>query len=118
MTPRAIPVISAALFVISLCTAAYTIFDFWWLGSSVVAMSEDLERYGIIDAVRAAELRDAEPTPYASTGEYLMQRHERSVAIGLYLLSGIATLGFGTLAMMSYNVQPFPTYAHGSSRQV
>ncbi len=117
MTSRAISALSAALSLISLCTAAYTIFDFWWLGSSVVAMSEDLERYGIIDAVRAAEIRDAEPTPYASTGEYLMQRHERSVAIGLYLLSGIATLGFGALAMLSYTEQPSPTHAHRSSRE-
>mgnify|MGYP001437812449 CR=1 FL=1 len=118
MTARSLSILAGVFCLLSLCTVAYTIFDFWWLGFSVVAMADDLEREGIIDAVRAAELRDAESTPYASTGEYLMQRHDRSMATGLYLLSGIATLGFGTLAMMSYNLQRSFPHAHRRSPKI
>lgn len=99
---RSVFILSVVLSCASLCTAAYTIFDFWWLGSSVVAMSEELERVGIIDSARAAEFRTSGSSQYTSTGEFLMQRHDRSVATGLYLLSGISSLGFALIARASH----------------
>ncbi len=73
----------------------------WWLSSAAVAMSDDMERLGIIDAARAAELRAAETTAYNSTGSFLMQGRDRAMLTGLYTLSAIAVIGFGTLAAMT-----------------
>lgn len=101
MTTRSLSILAGVLCLLSLCTAAYTIWNTWWLGSAVVALTDDMERFGIIDAARSAELRAAETTPYNSTGSYLMQGRDRAMLTGLYTLSAIAVIGFGTLAVMT-----------------
>lgn len=118
MTRHNIFIASSALGILSLFAAAYTIWNTWWLGSSVVAMAEDMERDGIIDAARAAELRTSSTNAYTSTGAYLMQRHDRSVANGLYLLSAVSTGGFGILALLarSQTLTPPPTSTQSGTR--
>lgn len=101
MTRHHIFIASSTLCLLSICAAAYTISNTGWLVASVEAMSEDMERDGIIDAERAAELRAAHSNAYPSTGIYLMQGRDGAALTGLLTLSGIAVIGFGTIAALT-----------------
>lgn len=101
---RYLSILSAALCVVSVGIGASAIWSTWWLVSSVGAMTEDFEREGIVDASRAAAYRRSGPA-YSSTGAFLMQGHDQSAAIRVYLLTGLAVLGFGTISAMAYRMR-------------
>lgn len=87
---------------LSLVSGTCWLWSTCWLTASVEAMAEDMERTGIVDAARAAELRAAGNPAHSSTGLYLMQGHDgRSLAAGC-VLWGIAITGFATLAFTSF----------------
>lgn len=101
MTTRLISTVAATFCLLSICGATYTIWNTWWLLASVEAMTADMERDGIIDAARAADLRDTGSHTYSGTGSYLMQGRDRGVLIGLYALSTVSIIGFGVCAAIA-----------------
>ncbi len=111
MTRQHIFILSSVLCLLALCAGAYTIWNAWWLVASVEAMSEDMEREGAIDAARVAVLRAAHSNAYPSTGIWLMQGRDRATLIGLLTLSGIAVIGFGTIAALTLRAGVTPSPA-------
>lgn len=89
-----------------MCVATYTIWSTWWLLSSVEATAAEMERDGIIDAARAADLRDTGSHDYSGTGSYLMQGRDRGVLIGLYAHSTVSIIGFGVCAAIALPKRP------------